>query len=156
MQMFGVARVRESAPITRIVSSRRRTFWPLLTGVVVLLAGIPSPVGARPVKPVIKSAEVGYFGSAVVTHQFSVFVYLTQGPSAGNRVTVCVSGVCERAHGHNARLAWYSASFKVRPGFHMGDLVKFSAVASNSAGSSRISVADPLLCMHNDGSTPQR
>ena len=127
----------------------------MLTGVVVLLAGIPTAAGARQAKPVIKAAEVGYFGSAIVTHQFSVFVYSTAGPSAGNRVIVCVSGVCKRAHGHNARLAWYSASFKVRHGFHMGDLVKFSAVASNSTGSARISVDDPLLCMHNDGSTPQ-
>ena len=133
----------------------RSKFRLALVAAAVLSAAIPTAAGARSAKPVIKGAEVGYFGSAVVTHQISVFVYLTEGPRAGNRVTVCLGGLCRRAHGHNAELAWYSASFEVRRGLHMGDRVKFAAVASNGAGSSSITVNDPLLCMHNDGSTPQ-
>ena len=137
------------------MASMRSKLRLALIGAVVLSAAIPTAAAARSAKPVIKGAEVGYFGSAVVTHQMSVFVYLSEGPSAGNRVTVCLGGVCKRAHGHNAKLAWYSASFKVRRGLHMGDPVKFAAVASNGAGSSRITGTDPLLCMHNNGSTPQ-
>jgi hypothetical protein len=110
--------------------------------------------GARSNKPVIKTEEVGYFGSATVTHQVSVFVYSNLGPRAGTHVTVCLGGTCKAAKGHNARLAWYSASFSTR-GLHMGDSVKFSATAKNSAGQSKVSVTKPLLCMHNDGSTPQ-
>lgn len=133
----------------------RPKVWPALIAAVVLSAVIPTAAGARSAKPVIRGAEVGYFGSAVVTHQVSVFVYLTEGPSAGNQVTVCLAGVCKRARGHNAKLAWYSAAFTVRRGFRMGDRVHFAAVASNRAGSSRLAVTDPLLCMHNNGSTPQ-
>jgi hypothetical protein len=110
--------------------------------------------GARSEKPLIKTEEVGYFGSAAVAHQVSVFVYSNLGPRAGNHVTVCLGGTCKAAKGHNARLAWYSASFSTR-GLHMGDPVKFSATARDAAGQSRVSVTKPLLCMHNDGSTPQ-
>jgi len=110
--------------------------------------------GARSDKPVIKTEEVGYYGGAKVTHQVSVFVYSTLGPSAGNRVTVCLGGTCKTAKGHNARLAWYSATFATR-GLHMGDAVRFTATARNAAGESKVSVTKPLLCMHNDGSTPQ-
>jgi hypothetical protein len=101
-----------------------------------------------------QTEEVGYFGSARVTHQVSVFVYSNLGPRAGNHVTVCLGGTCKAAKGHNAHLAWYSASFSTR-GLHMGDAVKFTAIARSSAGQSRVSVTKPLLCMHNDGSTPQ-
>jgi hypothetical protein len=110
--------------------------------------------GARSDKPVIKTEEVGYFGSAKVTHQVSVFVYSNLGPRAGNHVTVCLGGTCKAAQGHNARLAWYSASFSTR-GLHMGDPVRFTAIAKSSAGQSRVSVTKPLLCMRGDGSTPQ-
>ncbi|HET6864956.1 MAG TPA: hypothetical protein VFH80_03500 [Solirubrobacteraceae bacterium] len=110
--------------------------------------------GARSDKPVIKTEEVGYYGGAKVTHHVNVYVYSNLGPSAGNHVTVCLGGTCKTAKGHNARLAWYSVSFSTR-GLHMGDPVKFTATAKNSAGQSRVSVIKPLLCMHNDGSTPQ-
>jgi hypothetical protein len=110
--------------------------------------------GASSSKPVIKTEEVGYYGGAKVTYTVSVFVYSNLGPRAGNHVTVCLGGTCKVAKGHNARLAWYSASFSTR-GLHMGDPVRFSATAKDSAGSSRVSVTKPLLCMHNDGSTPQ-
>jgi hypothetical protein len=110
--------------------------------------------GARSAKPLIKTEEVGYYGGAKVTHQVSVFVYSNLGPRAGNHVTVCLGGTCKAAKGHNAQLAWYSASFSTR-GLHMGDPVKFTATATNSAGQSKVSVTKPLLCMHNDGSTPQ-
>jgi hypothetical protein len=110
--------------------------------------------GARSDKPVIKTEEVGYFGSAQVTHQVNVFVYSNLGPRAGNHVTVCLGGTCKAAKGHNSQPAWYSASFSTR-GLHMGDAVKFTAIARSSAGQSKVSVSKPLLCMHNDGSTPQ-
>jgi hypothetical protein len=120
-----------------------------------LLAAVPAAVSARTSKPVIKGEEAGYFGGATVTHQFSVFVYSNLGPNAGNQVRVCVQGTCKSARGHSARLAWYSASFTTR-GLRMGDPVKFSVDASTSAGSAHVTVTKPLLCMHNNGSTPQR
>lgn len=127
-----------------------------ILGVAALFAALPlASAGARASKPVIKTEEVGYFGGATVTHQVSVFVYSNVGPRAGNRVTVCLGGTCKAAKGHNARLAWYSASFSTR-GLHMGDPVKFTATAKDAAGQSKVSVTKPLLCMHNDGSTPQR
>ena len=110
--------------------------------------------GARSDKPLIKTEEVGYFGGAKVTHKVSVFVYSNLGPSAGNHVTVCLGGRCKAAKGHNAGLAWYSVTFSTR-GLHMGDRVRFSAIARNSGGQVKVSVTKPLLCMHNDGSTPQ-
>jgi hypothetical protein len=126
-----------------------------IVGAAALFVVLPlTTAGARSDRPVIKTEEVGYYGGAKVTHQVSVFVYSTLGPGAGTRVTVCLGGTCKTAKGHNARLAWYSASFSTR-GLHMGDSVRFSATARNSAGQSRVSVTKPLLCMHNDGSTPQ-
>jgi hypothetical protein len=120
-----------------------------------LFAVLPlASAGAQPAKPMIKTEEVGYFGGAKVTHQVSVFVYSNLGPRAGNHVTVCLGGTCKAAKGHNARLAWYSATFSTR-GLHMGDPVRFRAIAKSSAGQARVSVTKPLLCMHNDGSTPQ-
>ncbi len=105
-------------------------------------------------KPAIKTEEVGYFGNANVAHEVSVFVYSNLGPSAGNHVTVCLGGKCEAAHGHNAKLAWYSASFKTAP-LAMGAPVGFTAIATDAAGRARVTVTKGLLCMHNSGSTPQ-
>ena len=104
--------------------------------------------------PVIKDEEAGYFGSAVVAHRIWVFVYSNLGPRAGTHVTVCLKHKCVRARGHGFPSPWYAASFRTS-GLRMGDPVSFSIVASNSAGRSRVSVTKPLLCMHNDGSTPQ-
>jgi hypothetical protein len=126
----------------------------ILPAAALLAAGLPAATAAQASKPLIKGAEVGYYGGAAVTHQLSVYVYSNLGPRAGNRVTVCVRGVCERARGHNARLAWYSASFTTR-GLRMGDPVRFTVIASTTAGSARVTVTKPLLCMHNNGSTPQ-
>lgn len=123
--------------------------------VVALFAALPlASAGAHSSKPAIKTEEVGYFGSANVTRQVSVFVYSNLGPRAGNRVTVCLGGKCKTAVGHNAHLAWYSASFSTRQ-LRMGDPVRFTATAKDAAGQSKVSVTKPLLCMHNNGSTPQ-
>jgi hypothetical protein len=125
-----------------------------------LLAGtMPPALAASPVKPavkkpLIKGEEVGYFGGATVTHKLWVFVYSNIGPRAGNQVTVCVKGTCEKARGHNASTAWYSAPFKTS-GLRMGDPVTFTVVASTSARRARVKVTKGLLCMHNNGSTPQ-
>lgn len=115
-------------------------------------AALPAVSAAR--SGLIKGEEVGYFGSATVAHTVDVFVYSNVGPTAGNHVTVCLAGRCERARGHNARLAWYSASFRTR-GYHMGDQLKFTVIASDGARHARVQVTHDLLCMHNDGSTPQ-
>jgi hypothetical protein len=120
-----------------------------------LTAAIPAASAATTHKPVIKGTEVGYFGSATVTHNISVFVYLTKGPRAGNHVKVCLGHVCKRARGHDAKLAWYSVSFKVKHGYRMWDPVRFTVTASNAVGSTRERVKDSLLCLRNDGSTPQ-
>jgi hypothetical protein len=134
---------------------RRRRPTVALLGVVALFAALPlAGAGAHASKPVIKTEEVGYFGSATVARQVSVFVYSNLGPRAGNHVTVCLGGTCKKAQGHNARLAWYSASFSTHA-LHMGDAVKFTATAKDAAGQSKVSVTKPLLCMHNNGSTPQ-
>ncbi len=138
----------------RVITCRRRPTVAVL-GAIALFAVLPlASAGARVTKPLIKTEEVGYFGSATVTRQVSVFVYSNLGPSAGNKVTVCLGGKCKTAVGHNAHLAWYSASFSTRS-LHMGDSVKFTAVAKDAAGQSKVSVTKPLLCMHNNGSTPQ-
>jgi hypothetical protein len=110
---------------------------------------------ARARKPAIKAIEVGYFGSGLVAHQIDVFVYSNLGPRAGTHVKVCVNRVCKRASGHSsATLAWYRASFASQP-LRMGAPVTFTATASNAAGHTRTTVTKGLLCMHNDGSTPQ-
>jgi hypothetical protein len=128
---------------------------PAVCALVVSAAALPTTVVARSdAKPVIKSAEVGYFGGATVTHVFSVFVYSNLGPRAGNRVMVCVGGVCKHARGHDAHLAWYSASFS-SAGLRMGEAVTFTATASDAAGHSSRTFTHDLLCMHNNGSTPQ-
>jgi len=117
-------------------------------------AALPAAAGARSSKPAIKGEEVGYFGGATVTTRVTVFVYSNLEPSAGNKVTVCIRGKCERALGHNAPTAWYSASFRTRA-LRMGDHVTFTAVASSSTGEAKVTVTKSLLCMHNNGSTPQ-
>lgn len=115
---------------------------------------LPAASTAHTSRPMIKGEEVGYFGSATVTRTMSVFVYSSLGPRAGNRVTVCVGGTCKRARGHDARLDWYSATFSTR-GLEMGQSIRFSVRASTAAGSAQVTVTKPLLCMHNNGSTPQ-
>jgi hypothetical protein len=126
----------------------------LLAILLAALAAGPAVATAPAGKPRIKATEVGYFGSATVTRHVSVFVYSNVGPSAGARVTVCLGGVCKRARGHDARLAWYRADFRTR-GLQMGDRVHFSATAADAAGRSHVSVTHDLLCMHNNGSVPQ-
>jgi hypothetical protein len=129
----------------------------ILTGAVAALglaAAIPAATAAATTRPVIKDSEVGYFGSATIAHQIDVFVYTNLGPRAGDKVTVCLDGRCERARGHNASLNWYQASFSTR-GLRMGQAVHYTATAADAAGSARISATRGLLCMHNNGSTPQ-
>jgi hypothetical protein len=146
--------------LKRAITSRPRRAKVAAAGVLALFAALPlATAGAHArahvsKRPVIKTEEVGYFGSASVTNQVSVFVYSNLGPRAGNHVTICLGGTCKAAKGHNARLAWYSASFSTQA-LHMGDPVKFTATARDRAGHARVSVTKPLLCMHNDGSTPQ-
>ncbi len=82
-------------------------------------------------RPAITAEEVGYFGNANVAHQVTVFMYSSLEPSAGNHVTVCLGGKCGAARGHNAKLAWYSASFKPPP-LAMGAPVRFTAMASDA------------------------
>jgi hypothetical protein len=121
----------------------------------ILLSGAAAPVvSAHMSRPVIKGVEVGYFGSATVTHRVAVFVYSNMAPRAGSRVTVCLEGKCERALGHKSPAPWYSATFSSR-GLRMGDPVRFKVVAADAAGRSKVTVSRPLLCMHNNGSTPQ-
>jgi hypothetical protein len=120
---------------------------------VLVAAALPAATAARATKPTIKTDEVGYFGASVVTNRIDIFVYSRFGPRTGTHVTVCVKGVCEKARGHNGRLAWYSASFKSRT-LKMWDPVTFTAIASNSAGRTRRTVTKELLCIHNSGSTP--
>ena len=143
---------------------RTKALAVLVGGLLVAAAAVPLVASGstsskpKPAKqnqaPAIKTEEIGYFGNGVVAHQVSVFVYSNLGPSAGNHVTVCLAGKCEAARGHNAKLAWYSASFKTAP-LHMGDSVRFTAIASDVAGRARVTVTKGLLCMHNNGSTPQ-
>lgn len=102
----------------------------------------------------IKGAEAGFFGGGMYTHTVDVFVYSEVGPAAGNHVTVCLAGHCTQAHGHNARLAWYSASFRTRQ-YEMGEPVTFTVQASDGVRQTRVRMTRGVLCMHNNGSTPQ-
>lgn len=120
----------------------------------ICLGAGPGVAAAAQSPSLIKGEEVGYFGGATVTHTVSVFVYSKLGPAAGNHVTVCLEGKCVRAQGHNARLAWYAATFHTR-GHHMGDPLKLTVLASDGASQAHVQVSRQLLCMHNDGSTPQ-
>ena len=130
-----------------------RTKLSIALAALLLMAILPASAAARS-GALIRESEVGYFGSAAVTHSVSVFVYSKLGPSAGNRVTVCLAGKCERARGHDARLAWYSASFQTR-GYRMGASVTFTVTASAGARHETVRVTHELLCMHNNGSIPQ-
>ena len=103
----------------------------------------------------IKGEEAGFFGGGNTTHTVDVFVYSDLGPAAGNHVTVCLAGRCVQARGHNARLAWYSASFRTRE-YTMGEGIAFTVRASDGARQANVRVTRPVLCMHNNGSTPQR
>lgn len=125
----------------------------LAISALLLLGALPGVAAARSTG-LIRGAEVGYFGGATVTRTVSVFVYSDLGPSAGNRVTVCLAGKCERARGHDAKLAWYSASFRTR-GYRMGDRVTFTVTASDGSRRDTVRATHDLLCMHNNGSTPQ-
>lgn len=129
-----------------------RTRLVIAFAAVVVTAALPVAAAAR--SNLIKTEEVGYFGSATVTHTVDVFVYSSLGPKAGNHVKVCLAGRCERARGHDGSLAWYSASFRTR-GYRMGDQVTFTVVASDGVRHARVQVTRELLCMHNNGSTPQ-
>jgi hypothetical protein len=106
-------------------------------------------------RPKIKNEEAGYFGSALTTRTVSVIVYTNLGPRAGVHVTVCMRGnACKKAVGHNAKLAWYRADFNTRQ-MTMSDHVTFTAYAKNAAGRTKVKATKPVLCIKNDGSTPQ-
>jgi hypothetical protein len=120
----------------------------ILTG-----ALLASGSSARTTKPVIKGAEVGYFGPLSTTYRITVIVYSRSQPR-GTHVRVCVKGVCRRAVGHRGPTAWYSASFRT-PRLTMSNRVTFSAKIWNSAGTARKRLTRPVLCIKNDGSTPQ-
>jgi hypothetical protein len=126
----------------------------VVLAVLLAVIALPAVTSARTGKPVIKDDEVGYFGSANYATNISVFVYSNMGPRQGNRVTVCYRGTCEAATGHNARLNWYQASFP-SPKLAMGAPVAYKVIAKDSGGRVSTSVTKGLLCMHNDGSTPQ-
>jgi hypothetical protein len=113
-----------------------------------------APAAAAGSAPLIKGAEAGFFGGGMYTHTVDVFVYSDLGPAAGNHVTVCLAGRCTRARGHNARLAWYSASFRTRQ-YEMGEPVSFTVQASDGARHTSVRMTRGVLCMHNNGSTPQ-
>jgi hypothetical protein len=144
--------VRTPASGYHVRMLRRQLF--LIATVGVLLVAIPAATSARATRPRINYNEVGYFGNANVAHEISVFVYSHQGPGV-DHVTVCYRGHCEAAVGHNASLSWYQASFSSPP-LRMGHPVTYTIIARNSAGKTRRTVTKGLLCMHNDGSTPQK
>ncbi len=129
-------------------------------GAILLIAAPFAGASARsragkPGKPKIKAEEAGYFGSGLTTRTVSVFVYTNRGPRAGVHVTVCMKGnTCKKARGHNGKLAWYRADFNT-PQMTMSSRVTFTATAKDAAGQSRVTATKPVLCIHNDGSTPE-
>jgi hypothetical protein len=130
----------------------------VLALIVVPLAAASSH-GKRPArhvaKPTIKGEEAGYFGNELSTRTVSVIVYTTLQPGAGHKVSVCLRGnTCKKAVGHSAKLAWYRADFNT-PTLTMSDSVTFTAYASNAAGKTKVTVTKPVLCIKDDGSTPQ-
>lgn len=127
---------------------------PLIVTALLSVAVVPAAAAAAVPKPVIKGEEAGYFGSALVAHRIAVFVYSNMSPRVGGRVTVCVHGKCVRAIGHRDPAPWYSASFTTA-GLRMGDSVRFTVIEQDAAGQAKVTVTRPLLCMHNNGSTPQ-
>jgi hypothetical protein len=131
-----------------------RTKLSIAITALLLTAAIPATATAQ--APLIKGAEAGFFGGGMTTHTVDVFVYSDLGPAAGNHVTVCLAGRCVRAHGHNAPLAWYSAEFRTRQ-YTMGEHITFTVRASDGArqASVRVRLTRDVLCMRNNGSTPQ-
>jgi hypothetical protein len=106
-------------------------------------------------QPKIKGEEAGYFGNELSTRTVSVIVYTTLQPGAGHKVSVCLRGnTCKKAVGHSAKVAWYRADFNT-PTLTMSDSVTFTAYASNAAGRTKVTVTKPVLCIKDDGSTPQ-
>lgn len=140
-------------PINAQVRNMRAKALSLIAGVLLSAAAVPAAT-ARVARPVIKGEEAGYFGSATLAHRIDVFVYSNVAPRAGAEVVVCVGGKCKRAVGHSRPAPWYSASFSTH-GMPMGAPVHFSVRVSDAAGQAAVSVTRPLLCMHNNGSTPQ-
>ena len=126
----------------------------LIGAIAVLMLAATLPASAAGRSSLIKGAEAGFFGGGNYTHTVDVFVYSDFGPAAGNHITVCLAGRCERAHGHNARLAWYSASFRTKL-YAMGQRVSFTVRATDGAQQQSVRLTRGVLCMHNDGSTPQ-
>jgi hypothetical protein len=47
------------------------------------------------------------------------------------------------------------AEYHASPGLQMGATVRYTATAADAAGQTTRRFAGGLLCMHNDGSTPQ-
>jgi hypothetical protein len=144
-------------------SSVRRYVMAAVALAVVALIVVPlaaaSSHGNKPArqvaKPKIKGEEAGYFGNALSTRTVSVIVYTDLQPGAGHKVSVCLKGnTCKRAVGHSAKVAWYRADFNT-PTKTMSDSVTFTAYASNSAGRTTVRATKPVLCIKNDGSTPQ-
>lgn len=131
-----------------------RTKLSIAISAVALVGAMPAAAGAASSHSLIKGEEAGFFGGGMTTHTVDVFVYSDFGPAAGNHVTVCLAGKCVRAQGHNARLAWYSASFRTRQ-YTMGEGIAFTVRASDGAREATVRVTRPVLCMHNNGSTPQ-
>lgn len=103
-------------------------------------------------KPAIRSEKVGYFGNANVTYSLTVVVHTNVGPRAGNHVTVCLRGVCERATGHNGTSPWYDASFDTGA-LVMGDPVTFTVQATDRTGHAKTTVTTDLACF--PGTSPQ-
>jgi hypothetical protein len=138
-------------------SARRVAALAALAALVIAvpLATASSGTTKAKTKPKIKTEEAGYFGNGLQTRTVSVIVYSNLGPRAGNRVTVCLKGnTCKKARGHDANLAWYRADFDT-PTLTMADRVTFTAYASDAAGHTRVTVTKPVLCIKNNGSTPQ-
>jgi hypothetical protein len=144
---------RGGATLLVMLSCMSRLRIALLCIVFFAVAALPAATSAGTISPLIKGEEVGYFGTGLMAHHLSVFVYSGSQPRR-TRVRVCVKGVCKTAIGHAGRTAWYSASFTTRP-LPMGAHVTFSATVSSRAKRATTKVTKPLLCMHNNGSTPQ-
>jgi hypothetical protein len=131
---------------------RRRLFLAFLALCVV--AVLPAATSAQTAEPSIKADEVGFFGPLASTKKVSVIVYSRTQPNAGTRVTVCFKGVCKKATGHRGSVAWYLAAFptKTTP---MWAPITYSVVLKNKTGRATTKVTRELLCIKNDGSSPE-
>src|ERR1700753_3297489 len=142
--------------------ARRYTAAAVSLAVVVLIVAPLAPASshgkkAAPhlAKPKINGAEAGYFGNALTTKTVSVIVYTNLQPGAGHKVRGGRRGnTCKKAVGHSAKVAWYRADFNT-PTLTMSDSVTFTAYASNAAGRTAAKMTKPVLCIKDDGSTPQ-